>query len=116
MKININNLQKVKTYMGDTSISQENIAKSVSSEKYNSQQQLIDYLKSGVDFAAIAELNHDVFSGQLIPYEALILTDGKYQWTSELIYYVENYNLKLEKEFTDYAIKEGTVKITQEDL
>ena len=60
-------------------------------------------------FLASAEIYHDIFSGETIPYEAVIMTDGKYRWASELLYYVERYNLQLETEFVNIALKDKKV-------
>lgn len=77
---------------------------------------LIVYMKSGVNIAAIAQVDYDVFTGKLIPYDSIVYSDGKYRWTSELIYYVEKYGLLPQEDFIKHALSEGRVKITVEDL
>ena len=36
--------------------------------------------------------------------EVIFMNDGKYSWTSTLIYYVEKYNLRLPLEFEKYVL------------
>ena len=73
-------------------------------------------MKSGVVYGAKAEVLHDVFSNVSIPYESLVLTDGKYKWSTELMYYVEQYNLRVPNELIQLALKDKKVQITQDDL
>lgn len=85
-------------------------------EKYNGQDDAVKYMKSAVVYGARPEILHDAFSDEIIPYESLVMTDGHFKWSSELLYYVEKYNLILPKEFMDQVEEDKTVKITGEDL
>lgn len=87
----------------------------VCKEQYKNQQAIVDYLKSGFIFGAYPEILYDAFSHKRIPYESIIYTDGKYRWTSELIYYVENYNLILPDYFVERALS-NKICITEADL
>ena len=106
----------LKTHKNDIEITQDTLARSIPKEKPDYYNKMLDYLKSGIVISAMAHINHDVFTGEKIPYEACVYTDGKYRWTSEIIYYVEKYNLILEKEFINHILKEETIKITEQDL
>ena len=86
------------------------------SKKYAGQDEIIKYMKSAVVYGARPEVLYDVFSNERIPYESLVMTDGYFKWPSELLYYVEKYNLVLPKEFIDRVTKDKTVKISKNDL
>lgn len=86
------------------------------SKKYAGQYEIINYMKSAVVYGARPEVLYDVFSNERIPYESLVMTDGYFKWSSELLYYVEKYNLVLPKEFIDRVNKDKTVKISKDDL
>ena len=85
-------------------------------EKYKGQNEIIDYMKSAIVYGARPEILYDAFSNEKIPYESLVMTDGYFRWSSELLYYVEKYNLILPKEFVDRVNKDKTVKISKEVL
>jgi len=34
------------------------------------------------------------------------MSDGKYQWRSDIIYYVEKYDLELPEEFVNYVLEQ----------
>ena len=85
-------------------------------EKYKVQNEIIDYMKSAIIYGAKPEILYDAFSNEAIPYESLVMTDGYFRWSSELLYYVEKYNLVMPKEFTDRAITDKTVKISKDML
>ena len=44
-------------------------------------------------------------TGKTINEELTFMTDGKYEWRSDIAYYVEKYNLRLSKDFEDYVLK-----------
>ena len=88
----------------------------IKDKKYDGQNEIIDYMKSAIVYGARPEILYDVFSKEKIPYESLVMTDGYFRWSSELLYYVEKYNLVLPKEFVDRVNKDKTVKISKEDL
>ena len=85
-------------------------------KKYNGQDEIINYMKSAIVYGARPEILYDVFSSERIPYESLVITDGYFKWSSELLYYVEKYNLVLPTEFIDRANKDKTVKVNENDL
>ena len=64
------------------------------------------YLRNGIVLAACGEVVTDV----LHPENGVIgtpddVTDGKWIWPAELVYYVEKYDLKLDDAFVDYMMK-----------
>lgn len=79
--------------------------------EYPHKSEIVQYLKSAFPFAAKPQCLVDVFSGERIPMESLEMTDGKYRWPSELLYYVEKYNLSLPTEFVEHALETKTVRL-----
>ena len=108
-------LPAVRTINGDIDIDMQTISKGVVAN-WLEKEAVVNYMKSGFVYAAIAEINHDIFTGETIPYEAVIYTDKKYRWTSELLYYVETYNVKPEKDFIEHALKNKEVHLTKADF
>jgi hypothetical protein len=78
---------------------------SLQAEPYRHKNEIAKYLRSGnVEFARVSRAK-DVFTGEIIPHEALFMNDGVFCWSSELAWYVEKYNLRLPKEFEDHILK-----------
>ena len=50
-------------------------------------------------------IRDSIFTGKTINEELTFMTDGKYEWRSDIAYYVEKYNLRLSKDFEDYVLK-----------
>ena len=72
---------------------------------FTGQQQIVEYLKQGKCIASAAGRAKDIFTGKTINEELTFMTDGKYEWRSDIAYYVEKYNLRLSKDFEDYVLK-----------
>ncbi|MDT7725937.1 MAG: hypothetical protein QOI21_2513 [Actinomycetota bacterium] len=68
------------------------------------ERELIAYLEGGVRLIDIMEAESDVISGNgYISGSSSILTDGKWVWRADLAYYVQNYHLRLDNEFTRHV-------------
>lgn len=67
------------------------------------QTEVLSYLKSGVSFVVAPGLSRDVLSSELeIIGPLALLTDGKFLWPSDLVYYVERHWVELPQEFLEY--------------
>ena len=75
-------------------------------EPYPSKDAIIQYLRNGDMVLARVSRIKDVFSGEYIPFEVLIMTDGKYFWSNILAWYVDKYNVRLPKEFEAHILKQ----------
>ncbi len=78
----------------------------VSDIPFEGKQEVIDYLKHGgteVLYSMVSE--KDVFTGNNIKLPDVGRSDEKYTWWTSLAYYVDKYNLRLPKEFEEYAIQ-----------
>ncbi len=115
-KIRVRELPVIHLYDMDTENKEMYFKYKFCKEKYKGQDEVLEYMKSGVVYGAKAEVLHDVFSNASIPYESLVLTDGNYKWSTELMYYVEQYNLRVPNELIELALKDKKVHITQDDL
>lgn len=85
-------------------------------EEYKGKDNIINYMKNAIIYGARPEVLYDTFTNEQIPYESLLMTDGNFRWSSELLYYVEKYNLILPKNFTDIIDRDKTVKVSKDDL
>lgn len=78
---------------------------SFNADKYEGQEEIIEYMKKGKITMVSVGRDIDIVTGETIPYEKVFMNDGEYRWTSTLRYYVEKYNLRLPKEFEEHVIK-----------
>lgn len=74
---------------------------------YDEQQRIAAYLRSGKDYMASLSLPRDVITGQRMPGTTLMMHDSDYCWSSELAYYVEQYNLRLPSEIEQHILKKA---------
>ncbi|MDO5564110.1 MAG: hypothetical protein Q4F88_02630 [Eubacteriales bacterium] len=90
----------------------------ISDNEASNKKEIINYLNQGICIAACCGVSEDVIN----PNNGIIgvpdvLVDGKYQWYRDIIYYIEKYNLKLPKEFIEYAkINKWHINITEKDI
>lgn len=78
---------------------------SLESVPYPNKNAVIQYLQSGEIQLARASRARDVFSGEFIPAEVLVMSDGTFYWSNELAWYVERYNLRLPKDFEQHILQ-----------
>jgi len=79
---------------------------SLSKTPYPFQKEMASYLRRGTIILTQMSRSKDVFTGERIPNEVHLLTDGEYLWPNELAWYVEKHNLRLPKDFEDYILWE----------
>lgn len=72
-------------------------------EPYEFKEEILNYLRRGEVRAAQPGIGRDVFTGERFGGGKLLLGDHNYGWTTDLIYYVEKYNMRLPKEFEEYV-------------
>lgn len=85
----------------------ESITNYFSEERYEGQDKIAQYLRSGKEDIISMEIPKDVITGERIPGEKVGMNDGVYTWFNILAYYVEKYNLRLPKEFEDYVLEKS---------
>ncbi len=69
------------------------------------KEDILEHLRRGKHIAALCGGARDIFTGKPIKGEWLLLSDGEYKWTTDIIYYFEKYNLILLDEFVYYVYK-----------
>lgn len=69
------------------------------------KQKIVEYLKKGKHIAESPSRITDFITGQPINIPLSMQSDGQYSWRSDIIYYYENYNIKLNPEFVAHVLK-----------
>lgn len=77
---------------------------SFAKQQYPEQKRVAAYLRNGTRFMASLALPRDAFTGQSISESTLVMHDDKYCWSSDLVYYIETYNLKLPAEIEQHIL------------
>ena len=73
-------------------------------EPYPNQEKIANFLKNGKIELAQMSRDRDIFTGQRIQREVLVMSDGDYFWANTLAWYVEKYNLRMPEEFEHYIL------------
>ncbi len=68
------------------------------------KEKILAYMKNGSCFCASPSIRKDHFTNEPLPIFDYVLTDNKYLWKSEAIYYFEKYNCDLTEEFKQYVL------------
>lgn len=68
------------------------------------KDRVLHYLKRGEVIGAFAGSARDCLTGERIPGEYLLFSDGIYAWDSTVAYYFEKYNFRLPEEFIARAL------------
>lgn len=103
----MNNYKSLNIYSEDIQNSSlvGSIKDNTSSIPAPNKDKILEYLKNGEKIAAYVGIAKDVFTGESIPEEWLLYTDGVYRWNTRTIYHYEKYNLVLLDEFVEYVTK-----------
>ena len=64
-------------------------------EPYEGMQEIIDYLKKGKLSDTSGGVAYDYFNPEKISGENRSMSDGEFNWSHTLPYYIETYNLRL---------------------
>lgn len=78
----------------------------IRTEAYNDKARLLNYMKSRkfVSEASTARVFDYISGSKDNNYCCIRYTDGKYEWTSYDIMYVEKYNMKLNDDFIQHIL------------
>ena len=77
----------------------------INPEEPENKQIILDYLKKGRVTAVYPARLYDAVTKQTQNVSLRCLTDGKYAWRSDLIYYYTKYNVKLDHDFISYIMR-----------
>ena len=81
------------------------LADSLEKQRYPYQEAIADFLKNGEEEFAQMSRAKDVFTGEVIPEEVLVMRAGDFYWSNELAWYVQRYNLRLPQAFEEFILK-----------
>lgn len=82
-----------------------NIGTEMTETPYPGKEAVLAYLRKGSVFCASPGSDIDSTSGETIPGEKLVFESDRYYWGSDLVYYVETYNLRLPQEIEAYILE-----------
>ena len=86
-------------------LSDKNYIREIMSETpLKDKNKILNHLRKGTITAAAAGRARDVISGEIIDGELTYLTDGVYEWRSDIPYYVDKYNVRLNDDFIHYVM------------
>lgn len=68
------------------------------------KDKIIDYMKKCDVIAVAPGTLIDVIDNSTRISKVALMTDGKYEWRSDLIYYVEKYDMELPAEFIQHVL------------
>ena len=95
--IGYNELNKNKGYPSMTEFFEE--------KPYKNKDKIIRFLRNGGEIeCARLSREKDVFSGERIPEEVLVMSSGDFMWSNVLSWYVEKYNLRMPEKFEEYIL------------
>lgn len=81
------------------------IKDSIQNKSISEKERILHYLKSAKKGAFSPGNIKDVITGEKISGEFCCYSDGEYAWRSDIIYYVEKYNLKLDSDFIKHILQ-----------
>lgn len=67
--------------------------------------EILSYLRNAEVIAAAPGIMKDVLTGKRTGLEMLLYSDGRYIWKSEVIYYVEKYDMELPEAFIAHIME-----------
>ena len=73
---------------------------------YENKEKILSFLKSGKEYAIAPTFWYDMFTNEKVGNNILTYTDGKYEWSCYIPYYIEKYNYRLDKEYEDMILKD----------
>jgi len=90
-------------YFGKDLSSPNRIVDLRSDNPQDNEDKIIKYLKKGYIFNWGGSLySRDVINPELVDGQGAVVTDGVWAWSDQLDHYVENYHIKIPKEFVQH--------------
>ena len=83
------------------------ITELISDTPIQNKNDVLKYLRKGKITSCSPARPHDVITNEAINIPLNCMTDGIYAWRSDVIYYFEKYNLKLDDDFIDYVLNKS---------
>lgn len=70
------------------------------------KEKVIEYMKKCKVVAIAPAIVRDLINPNNKINELCLMTDGKYEWRSDIIYYVEKYDMELPEEFIQHILSQ----------
>ena len=70
------------------------------------KEKVLEYMKNAEHIGYMPGIARDVFHPEIWTTDLSLMSDGKYQWRSDIIYYVEKYDMELPEEFVEHALRQ----------
>ena len=70
------------------------------------KKKVLEYMKKGEIIAVAPAIIKDVINPEIRLPELFLMSDGKYEWRSDVIYYVEKYDMALPDEFVQHVLSQ----------
>jgi|GEM_PF-755286 len=67
------------------------------------KQKIIEYMKKAEILAVAPAAIRDVLNPEIRIPDLFLMGDGVYEWRSDIVYYLERYDLELPEEFLDHV-------------
>ena len=71
------------------------------------KEKVIKYMKKCKVVAVAPAIVRDIINPNNKIAELCLMTDGKYEWRSDIIYYVEKYDMELPEEFIQHVLSQA---------
>ena len=70
------------------------------------KKKVIEYMKKCKIMAVAPAIVTDLVNPEIKFTELFLMSDGKYEWRSDVIYYVEKYDMELPEEFVQHVLQQ----------
>ncbi|MDD7793338.1 hypothetical protein [Clostridium sp. 'White wine YQ'] len=71
------------------------------------KEKVIEYMKKSKVIAQAPAVGRDLINSNNTTLELSLMTDGDYEWRSDIIYYVEKYDMELPEEFIKHVLSQN---------
>ena len=96
-------LTNYKEFGGDFN---QSITQRFNQKKYQGQDEVLSFMRAKGKEISIGGIATDIVNGKIIG-NRIIKKYDKYVWSSDLEYYVENYNFRPNDEFVNFVLKQS---------
>jgi len=79
------------------------------------KEKIIQYLQGGINLLSLRTIFYDIKDKDEMGVP-VIYTDGEWLWTTEYIYYIDKYDLKIDQAFLKYLLNRSFKLPTKEDI
>ena len=70
------------------------------------KEEVIEYMRKSKVIAQASAVGKDLINPNNKTLELSLMTDGDYEWRSDIIYYVEKYDMELPEDFINHILSQ----------